>query len=139
MQRVWERLVKASQSKEKKSRKVYQPVEGEENVRYLPVDPSKPLVTPEDEQLVTPYTYLVMKQVRPCNLSSTGNGSRSQFADGFPGLQCIHCADTSSSRKFFYRTVEILSGECFKTLLALQTFYCSYLLLLVVVWPFIHR
>eukprot|EP00804_Cyclotella_cryptica_P028945 CCRYP_012373-RG/>CCRYP_012373-RG protein AED:0.05 eAED:0.05 QI:4461/1/1/1/0.36/0.25/12/996/975 len=111
MQRVWERLVKASQSKEKKSRKVYQPVEGEENVRYLPVDQSKPLVTPEDEQLVTPYTYLVMKQVRPCNLGTTGNGSRSQFADGFPGLECIHCADTSNSRKFFYRTVDILSGN----------------------------
>jgi hypothetical protein len=111
MENVWTRLVKASRKEKRKSR-VQKPVEIEENVLYLPLDQSKPLVTSEDEHLVTEFTYFTMQQVRPCNLDRSENGSRSQFADGFPGLECIHCADTLQSRKFFYRTLEILAGKC---------------------------
>jgi hypothetical protein len=124
MQHVWTRLVAASK-KEKKKNTVKPVIESEENVCYLPVDKTKPVVTPEDEHLVTAFTYFTMQNVRPCNLNRAENGARSQFADGFPGLECIHCADnddgwssssgnTSNGRKFFYRTVEILSGEFVK-------------------------
>lgn len=110
---IWERLVKASRSKEKVkriNRKPLPPTDNEESVCYLPVDKTKPLVTSEDAALVTDFTYFTMQQVRPTNLDRAENGARTQFADGFPGLECIHCADTPSNRKFFYRTVEILAG-----------------------------
>jgi len=77
---------------------------------YAKVDPSKPLVTAREEKLVTPFTFYTMQQVRPCNLEKSGNGSRSAFEYGFPGLECIHCKGRNS-RKFFYRTPEILAGE----------------------------
>jgi hypothetical protein len=120
MQNVWKRLVSASKKEQKKN--AIKPVESEENVCYLPVDKTKPVVTPEDENLVTAFTYFTMQQVRPCNLNRAENGARSQFADGFPGLECIYCAENddgwssssgnaSNGRKFFYRTVEILAGE----------------------------
>jgi hypothetical protein len=108
MKRVWKRLVKASQDEETKPR---QAKNVEESIHYLPVDPSKPLVEPQDQDLVTPYTFFTMSQVRACNLGPSGNGSRGQFSSGFPGLECIHCANTSNARKFFYRTVDILSGN----------------------------
>ncbi|KAK1737136.1 hypothetical protein QTG54_012003 [Skeletonema marinoi] len=68
------------------------------------------LVLPGDEQLVTPFTFYTMSQCRPCNLDIKGNGSRSNFEHGFPGLECIHCAGPSS-RKFFYRSADILAGN----------------------------
>mmetsp|Transcript_26154 Transcript_26154/g.52586 ORF Transcript_26154/g.52586 Transcript_26154/m.52586 type:complete len:198 (-) Transcript_26154:123-716(-) len=77
---------------------------------YAKVDPSKPLVTAREEKLVTPFTFYTMQQVRPCNLEKSGNGSRSAFEYGFPGLECIHCKGRNS-RKFFYRTPEILAGN----------------------------
>ena len=109
MRNVWTRLAMASQSKDKAKRRPQPLVE--ENVCYLPVDKTKPVVTSTDKEMVTAFTYFTMQQVRPCNLAKSENGARSQFADGFPGLECIHCADTSNGRKFFYRTVEILAGK----------------------------
>jgi len=110
MQRVWSRLTTACRQKEKKRGKP-KPSENEQNICYVPVDQSKPLVTAEDKELVTSFTYFSMQQVRPCNLDKSENGSRSQFADGFPGIECKWCGDTPSARKFFYRTVDILNGK----------------------------
>ncbi len=69
------------------------------------------LVTENDRDLVTQFTFFTMKQMKPCYLEKSGNGARSMFHYGFPGLSCIHCADTPSARKFFYRTPDILSGN----------------------------
>ena len=69
------------------------------------------LLDSEDRKLVTPYTFYTMLQMKGCILEKSGNGSRSMFEHGFPGLACIHCAATPSARKFFYRTSEILSGN----------------------------
>lgn len=109
MTNVWSRLVEASRSTKRKTKGDL--TDDKDNVCYLPVDQKKSLVTPEDENLVTEFTYFTMKQVRACNLDKSMNGSRSQFADGFPGIECLHCANTSNPRRFFYRTVEILSGK----------------------------
>ena len=43
--------------------------------------------------------------------SNYGNGTRSTFDFGFPGLACRHCAGSENPRRFFYRTSEILSGN----------------------------
>jgi hypothetical protein len=75
------------------------------------IQSSAGLVTEDDRHLVTEFTFYTMEQMKPCNLENAGNGSRSMFQYGFPGLSCIHCAGTASERKFFYRTADILSGN----------------------------
>ena len=77
---------------------------------YPTVDPNLSLVVPEDEQLVTPFTFCTMDQCRPCNLDIKGNGSRSNFDHGWPGLECKFCPGPKP-RRFFYRTAEILAGN----------------------------
>jgi len=69
------------------------------------------LLTEDDRELVTQFTYFTMEQMKPCSLEKSGNGARSMFQYGFPGLCCIHCDGTPSARKFFYRTPDILSGN----------------------------
>jgi len=69
------------------------------------------LLSEEDRKLVTAFTYYTMQQMKPCSLENSGNGSRSMFQCGFPGLVCVHCERTPSARKFFYRTADILSGN----------------------------
>ena len=102
MQRVWERLLDASRKK---------PIRAPAKVEYKTVDPNMSLVTADDSGLVTNFTYFTIQQVRPCNLDNSGNGSRSVFDFGFPGLECIHCAGKPNARRFFYRTAEILAGK----------------------------
>jgi hypothetical protein len=70
-----------------------------------------PLLTENDRKLVTQFTFFTMEQMKPTTLQKSGNGARSMFQYGFPGLCCIHCADTPSARNFFYRTADILSGN----------------------------
>ena len=107
MQRVWQRLLDAS-----KNTVVGDPAPlARQIIRYRSVDPKMSLVTADDARLVTDFTYFTIQQVRPCNLDNSGNGSRSVFDFGFPGLECIHCAGKPNARRFFYRTAEILGGK----------------------------
>lgn len=69
------------------------------------------LLQESDRSLVTEYTFYTMQQMDPVALESSGNGSRSMFQNGFPGLACKHCSGKPHARKFFYRTSEILSGN----------------------------
>ena len=69
------------------------------------------LVIEQDMDLVTQFTFFTMQQMQSCFLEKSGNGARSMFQYGFPGLSCSHCAGTPSARKFFYRTPDILSGN----------------------------
>lgn len=69
------------------------------------------LVSDEDASLVTEFTFFTMQQMVPCALSMSGNGARSSFEVGFPGLECRHCSGYKNPRRFFYRTAEILGGN----------------------------
>ena len=69
------------------------------------------LLGEKDRILVSEFTFYTMEQMEPCVLQNSGNGSRSMFAYGFPGLACKHCSGKPTGRKFFYRTSEILSGN----------------------------
>ena len=68
------------------------------------------LVCEDDRSYVSDFTFYTMQQMTSTNLEASGNGARSTFEYGFPGLACIHCYAKPNSRKFFYRTAEILSG-----------------------------
>ena len=74
---------------------------------------SSQLVYPDDLPFVTDFTFFTMQQMMPCSLEASGNGARSTFEYGFPGLACLHCSGNQGARKFFYRTAEILGGETF--------------------------
>ena len=73
--------------------------------------PGVSVVNDDDKVSVTEFTYLTFKQVLSCSLHATGNGSRSSFTVGFPGLACQHCAGEPGARRFFYRTAEILAAN----------------------------
>ena len=82
-------------------------------ITYKILDPNMPLLSEEDKSMVTTYTYFTMEQMRPCNFdkSHEGNTARNHVDDGFPGLECIHCAHLDKPRRFFYRTAENYSGN----------------------------
>jgi len=69
------------------------------------------LVRTEDKTFATDFVYLSMQQMLPCRLDSSDTGRKNLFPIGFGGLQCKYCAPFPNSRKFFYRTVEVLAGN----------------------------
>lgn len=99
MQLVWSRLTLLARNGSSSSNEA------------SPTNASRSLLSEEDRELVTEYTYYTMEQMKPCTLQRTGNGARSMFSYGFPGLACMHCEGTPSARTFFYRTKEILAGN----------------------------
>ena len=81
--------------------------------QYKIVDPNTSLVSSIEKHLVTPYTYFTIQQLRPCNLGTAGGGaansSRYAFDWGFPGLECVHCTGEAGSRRFFWKSAEVLN------------------------------
>ena len=73
------------------------------------------LVLGEDRLLLTEYFYHLMQQLRVCRFSEadrkTRGGKRENITIGYGGLQCIHCADASNSRKFFWSNVDRLANS----------------------------
>ncbi|KAL3817497.1 hypothetical protein ACHAXA_007087 [Cyclostephanos tholiformis] len=102
MNRVWQRMMEASKIPAKKAAPI---------AAHEIYDPTMSVVTASDARLVTDFTLFTMQQVRPCKLDNSGSGSRGSFEFGFPGLACIWCSGESNSRRFFYRTAEILAGN----------------------------
>ena len=73
------------------------------------------LVEEADKYLITDYFYHVMKQLRICHFKeedrTTRGGKRDNIQLGYGGLECVHCCDTPSSRKFFWSNVDRLSNS----------------------------
>jgi len=75
------------------------------------LEASASLVTEADKTLVTEFTFLTFQQVTSCSLNATGNGSRSSFDVGFPGLACKHCSLQPNGRSFFLQNCRYSSCE----------------------------
>ncbi len=73
------------------------------------------LVLDEDKLLLTDYFFYIMKQLKICRFSEsdrkTRGGKRENVAVGYGGLQCIHCAESPNSRKFFWSNVDRLANS----------------------------
>ena len=73
------------------------------------------LVVQEDKLLLTDYFFHLMKQLRLCRFSEadrkTRGGKRENVSIGYGGLQCVHCAGTPNSRKFFWSNVDRLANS----------------------------
>ena len=69
------------------------------------------IVLVADRPFATDFTYLSIQQMIKCKLDSSDHGRRNLFPIGFGGLECKYCAPYPTSRKFFYRTVDVLAGN----------------------------
>lgn len=73
------------------------------------------LVIEEDKLLLTDYFFHLMRQLRLVRFSEedrkTRGGKREKVKVGYGGLQCVHCADQTNSRKFFWSNVDRLANS----------------------------
>ena len=66
-----------------------------------PVD-SRPLVFPEDKDLISDYLYLTLEQMAPCQLMEADRvGCYKTRKVGFPGLACKHCVGQAGCGRYF--------------------------------------
>ena len=67
-----------------------------------PPPDARPLVFPNDKQLISDYLYLTLEQMAPCNLMEADRvGCYKNREIGFPGLACRHCVGQAGSGRYF--------------------------------------
>jgi hypothetical protein len=73
------------------------------------------LIDKQDSNLLTDYFFHIMQQLVICRFSEkdrkTRGGKRENVDIGYGGLQCIHCINKQTSRKFFWSTVDRLANS----------------------------
>jgi len=78
-------------------------------------DVGQSLIDRSDADLLTDYFYHMMQQLVVCRFSEkdrkTRGGKRENINVGYGGLQCIHCIEAPSARKFFWSTVDRLANS----------------------------
>ncbi|KAL3907331.1 MAG: hypothetical protein SGILL_008921, partial [Bacillariaceae sp.] len=95
--------------KKKESTKKVQPLpqpevheEEEEEALPPPVVDDRPLVFPEDQELISDYMYLTLEQMSPCFLMEADRvGCYKGRQVGFPGLACRHCVGQAGCGRYF--------------------------------------
>jgi len=86
---------------QKKAEPTPPPPEEEEQEPLPPVD-DRPLVFPEDEDLISDYLYLTLEQMSPCILMEADRvGCYKGRKVGFPGLACKHCVGQAGCGRYF--------------------------------------
>ena len=84
--------------------------EEDDDVTPLPPGASS-VVLSGDETLISGYTHYTLLQMVPCILGESGQGSRSSFPLGTPGLACRHCSASNNARAFYFRNSEVFSNN----------------------------
>ena len=73
----------------------------------------EPVVRVDDQDLVTDYLFLLMKQMQTCRFTESDRvGGRSKIKDnevGFPGMECRHCQGRAGFGRYFPSSVAALS------------------------------
>jgi hypothetical protein len=86
-----------------------------EQDRFTRTPDDQNLVRREDKLLLTDFLYYLMKQLQVVRFSEgdrkTRGGKRENINVGFGGLQCIHCAGSQKSRKFYWSGVDRLANS----------------------------
>ena len=86
-----------------------------EHDRFAAIPDEDNLVRQEDKLLLTDFLFYLMKQLTVVRFSEcdrkTRGGKRENINLGFGGLQCIHCADSQKSRKFYWSGVDRLANS----------------------------
>jgi len=81
----------------------YEPLmEPEEMLPPPPPVDSRPLVFPEDKDLISDYLYLTLEQMSPCVLMEADRvGCYKMRQVGFPGIACRHCVGQAGCGRYF--------------------------------------
>lgn len=67
------------------------------------------IVFPEDAEMISPYLYLLLRQVEHCQFTDTDLYiARSKVSLGFNGFQCRHCSGHNGLGKYFPLTPNAL-------------------------------
>lgn len=70
----------------------------------------KYIVFSEDESIITPFLYTLLRQVEPCQFTEADRYiARSRCTTGFNGFQCRHCAGHAGLGKYFPTSTKALS------------------------------
>ncbi len=89
--------------------------ENDLNRTHPSIASAEQLVLDEDRILLTDYFFYLFRQLRVCRFTEedrkTRGGKRDNIAIGYGGLQCIHCAEASNARKFFWSNVDRLANS----------------------------
>ena len=63
---------------------------------------SHPVVFPEDENVITPFLYALLRQLETCQFTDADRYiARSRCSTGFNGFQCRHCSGHAGLGKYF--------------------------------------
>lgn len=67
------------------------------------------LVLPDDEQNLTRFQSLALRQMLPCRLSANDKRKKKNVGIGYPGIVCRHCLAANGEGKYFFSSFESLS------------------------------
>ncbi len=68
------------------------------------------IVFPEDESVITPFLYALLRQLEPCQFTDADRYiARSRCSQGFNGFQCRHCSGHAGLGKYFPTSPKALS------------------------------
>jgi len=75
-----------------------------------PIVNAEYIVFPEDETVITPFLYALLRQVEPCQFTDADRYiARSRCSTGFNGFQCRHCSGHAGLGKYFPTSPKALS------------------------------
>lgn len=84
------------------------PAKDENIVGSSPI--GKYIVFPEDETIITPFLYALLRQVETCEFTDADRYiARSRCPKGFHGFQCRHCSGHAGLGKYFPTSPKALS------------------------------
>ncbi|KAG7374069.1 hypothetical protein IV203_013164 [Nitzschia inconspicua] len=88
--------------KEAQKKESRQPEEQEEAAAPPPIVDDRPLVFPEDKDLISDYLFLTLEQMSPCVLMEADRvGCYKGRKVGFPGLACKWCVGQAGCGRYF--------------------------------------
>lgn len=68
------------------------------------------IVYPDDEAVITPFLFMLLSQVEPCQFTDADRYiARSKCDTGFNGFQCRHCSGHAGLGKYFPTSLKALS------------------------------
>lgn len=66
------------------------------------------LVLPDDEEHLTSFQSLALKQMLPCRFGANDKRKKKCVAIGYPGIVCRHCLAANGEGKYFFSSLESL-------------------------------
>ena len=80
------------------------------NSKPVQIEKGGHIVYPDDEAVITPFLFMLLSQVEPCQFTDADRYiARSKCDTGFNGFQCRHCSGHAGLGKYFPTSLKALS------------------------------